>query len=90
MVTEIVRLTRDRITVSYRDPELSLTPELTARLQAYWAKRIEAMAYEIMTGGVPVREPTTLDVRKYREMFPDGNKPRRLWGGVIDLDAVVT
>lgn len=77
-VTETVEITLDKITVSYSDPELCLTPELMAKLQAYWATRIEEMAHRLLTGDlVPEREQSTLTAGTYAAMFPSGVSRRR-------------
>lgn len=74
MIRESVTITLDKITVSYSDVDLSLTPELEARLRAYWADRIRRIEREVLLG-IPFGAPLDPD----REGFGtfSGNVPER-------------
>lgn len=90
MVTKIVRLTRDRIEVTV-PAELAehITPELQAKIAAYYREMIDREMARLIYGRVPVREPTILTVEKYVEMFPDGNRAgKSYWPGIINADGI--
>lgn len=52
MIVEKVTITRDKLTVSYSGLDQYLTPELEARLAAYWKDRLDRITAAVL--GCPV------------------------------------
>ena len=48
MIYEKVTITPDKIVVSYSGDDISLTPEMEAKLAAFWKGRIERITAEVL------------------------------------------
>ncbi len=85
MIVEHVTIERDKIVVSYRGDDLSLTPEMEARLAAFWKGRIERITRQVLgdfgtssgnalaPADVPEREQESLKRPICAFVTPSGN-----------------